>query len=469
MTVPYWKWSAADLAKAIRQGSVSSQEVVQAHLERIETVNPAVNAVTVVLSNGAISAAKAADEKAASGQTLARLHGVPISIKENIDIAGSATTHGIASLHGEIAATDAPVIAHLRRAGAIPIARTNLPDFGLRWHTDNDLHGATRNPWDASRTPGGSSGGEAAAIATGMSPLGIGNDMGGSLRYPSQCCGVTAVKPSLGRVSRTITSMFNDPPTFYEQVACVNGPVARHVRDLRLALDIMSQPDPADPCWTAAPRLGSSMPAPVRVAVSDDPSGSGGSATVAQGIRKAADILANAGYQVEQVAAPHIADSTNVIHQIADTEIKRYLPTILPMMSKDGRTVLERLVGDEPADLSHYTNAIAQRYRIASAWNLFMEQHSLVLGPVSAMLPFEVGYDVAGPELLETFVRSMALTEICNLLGLPSIAVPVGVVDGLPQAVQLIGPRFHEDLCFDAADTIEQHCGVITPVDPVIS
>jgi amidase len=146
--------------------------------------------------------------------------------------------------------TDAPVVSHLKQAGAIPIGRTNLPDFGLRWHTNNDLRGTTLNPWDPSRTPGGSSGGEAVAIATGMSPLGVGNDMGGSLRYPSQCCGITALKPTFGRVSRIATSIFPDPPLFYDQFACVNGPMARHVQDLRLALDIMSQPDPRDPWWT---------------------------------------------------------------------------------------------------------------------------------------------------------------------------------------------------------------------------
>lgn len=230
---PLWQWSACSLAKAIRDKRVSSLDVIQAHLDRIEAVNHKVNAVTIVLEEDALRAARDADEKIASGEEVGPLHGVPITIKENIDLVGSATTHGIVGLKDSLPETDAPVVAHLKKAGAIPIGRTNLPDFGYRYHTDNDLRGATRNPWDPSRTPGGSSGGEAAAIASGMSPLGVGNDMGGSLRYPAQCCGIAAIKPSLGRISWITTTIFPDPPLFYEQVASVNGPMARHVKDCR--------------------------------------------------------------------------------------------------------------------------------------------------------------------------------------------------------------------------------------------
>jgi len=394
------------------------------------------------------------------------LHGVPVTLKENIDLVGSATTHGIVDYENSMPQTDAPVAAHLKQAGAIPIGRTNLPDFGLRWHTNNDLRGATLNPWDPSRTPGGSSGGEAAAIATGMSPLGIGNDMGGSVRYPSQCCGITALKPTFGRVSRIATSIFPDPPMFYEQVACVNGPMARHVQDLRLALDVMSRPDLNDPWWTPALQLGSTMPAPVKVALTTAPAGEVGSPVVAEGVRKAADVLANAGYVIEEIDPPFIKASAQIIQQISDMEIKSYLPGILPMISAEAKTVLERIIGDTTPELSTYLKAIAQRHRIACEWNLFLERYPLVLGPVSTLQPFEVGYDLAGPEELNHFIRSLGLTEICNLLGLPSVATPVQVIDGLPQGVQLIGPRYHEDLCFDAAEIIEQQQGVFTPIEP---
>ena len=464
--VPLWQWSATSLAKAIRDKSLSSQDVIQAHLDRIEAVNHKVNAVTVVLEEDALRTASEADKKIAAGDKVGPLHGVPMTVKECFDLVGTATTHGIVGLKDTMPQTDAPVVSHLKQAGAIPIGRTNLPDFGLRWHTNNDLRGATLNPWDPSRTPGGSSGGEAAAIATGMSPLGVGSDMGGSLRYPSQCCGITAIKPTLGRVSRITTSIFPDPPMFYEQVASVNGPMARHVKDLRLALDVMSQPNPSDPWWTPAPRLGSTMPHPIRVALTTDSSGDGGSPVVAEGVTKAADVLANAGYVIEEIDPPSVDESAQILQQIADMEIEGYLPGMLPMISVEAKTVLEGLIGDTAPDLPTYMKAIAKRYRIAQEWSLFMERYPLVLGPISTLQPFEVGYDLAGPEQLKRFERSIELTEICNLLGLPSVAVPVEVVDGLPQGVQLIGPRYHEDLCFDAAEIIERQQGVFTPIEP---
>ncbi|MBP1705809.1 MAG: indole acetimide hydrolase, partial [Chloroflexi bacterium] len=174
--VDLWRMSATELASAIRSGRASSQEVVEAHLRRIGAVNPAVNAVTVVLGERAVEAAKAADRALATGGDLPPFHGVPFTVKENIDLAGTPTTQGARALAGSYPSADAPAVERLRAAGAIPIGRTNLPTFAVRWHTDSELYGATVNPWDRSRTPGASSGGEAVALATGMSPLGLGND-----------------------------------------------------------------------------------------------------------------------------------------------------------------------------------------------------------------------------------------------------------------------------------------------------
>jgi amidase len=292
--------------------------------------------------------------------------------------------------------------------------------------------------------------------------------MGGSLRYPAQCCGIAAIKPSLGRLSRTTTTIFPEPPLFYEQVASVNGPMARHVKDLRLALDVMSSPDPSDPLWTPAPRLGATMPGPVRVALTTDPVGDGGSPAVAEGVRKAAQVLADAGYVIEEVDPPSIEEAGHTLEQIVNLELESYLSTMLPMISKEAQTVLKAILagGETMPGLPAYMKAIGQRYRIAQDWSLFMEPYPLVLGPVSTLEPFEVGYDLSGVEELRRFFRSIRLTETCNLLGLPSLAVPVQVVDGVPQAVQLIGRRFHEDLCFDAAELIERQQGVFTPIEP---
>lgn len=179
---------AAELAAMIRDRKVTSGDVVDAYLARIKEVNPAANAVTVTLADQARAAAAAADKAVAAGERLGPLAGVPFTIKENVDVKGSATTWGVKALAEQIASADAPIVARLREAGGIPLARTNLPDFAFRWDTASGRAGRTRNPWDANRTAGGSSGGEAAALASGMTPLGLGNDLGGSLRVPSQIC-----------------------------------------------------------------------------------------------------------------------------------------------------------------------------------------------------------------------------------------------------------------------------------------
>ncbi len=467
MSDDLWRWSAAKLANAVREKTVSSREVVQAHLERIEAINSAVNAITIVFADDALAAAEAADTSIASRDAVGPLHGVPITVKENIDVSGSATTQGVVSLKNSIPEQDAPIVRHLKNAGAIVIGRTNMPDFGLRWHTDNNLHGPTLNPWDSSRTPGGSSGGEAAAIATGMSPLGIGNDMGGSTRQPAINCGIAGLRPSTGRVSRMMSAIFDDPPMFYDQIACVNGPMARHVDDLRLALEVMGQRDPADPIWTPASAPPVSMAANLRVGLVRDPSGDGVASAVAEALNVAAAILRQAGYEVEEIEPPLLEEADDTIQRLAETEIARYLDDILPMISDDAGKILRAVVGEGKPDATKYRDAIAERHRIAATWSRLMERFPLMLGPVSTMEAFCVGYDTGGFEAMRRLIRSFRLTELCNLLGLPSIAVPVSVESGLPQGVQIIGRRFDEDRCFDAAGAIERAVRLPTPIDPV--
>jgi hypothetical protein len=224
-----WRLSATELADAIRTSQVSSRDVVEAHLRRIEAVNPSVNAVTALLADRAINAAEAADRATARGGARPPLHGVPFTAKENIDLAGTATTLGLAALAGADPRRDAPVVERLRAAGAIPIGHTNMPTLGVRWHCDSELYGATVNPWDPSRTPGASSGGEAAALATGMSPLGLGNDLLGSLRWPAQCCGVCTLRPTLGRIPHATTIEPVDAPISVQLMLVEGRRVGQHV------------------------------------------------------------------------------------------------------------------------------------------------------------------------------------------------------------------------------------------------
>ena len=200
MSDELWRKGALELAGLIKARQVSSREVVEAHLRRIDEVNPRLNAVVRRLDESALAAADVADRAVAAGSPLGLLHGVPVTVKENIDVAGTPTTQAVVALAEAVSPMDAPLVERVRAAGAIPIGRTNLPDLGLRVTTESSLHGVTHNPWHPNRTAGGSSGGEGSALASGMSPLGFGNDIGGSLRNPATCCGITSIKPTTGVV-----------------------------------------------------------------------------------------------------------------------------------------------------------------------------------------------------------------------------------------------------------------------------
>src|SRR5579863_10435058 len=232
-----WELGACEITRLIGSRQLSCREVVQAHQDRIAEINPFLNAVTAVLEEQALASADATDDKLRQGEPIGALAGLPFTVKEGLDVEGSATTHGLAPLKAAIAPKDAAVVRALRSAGAIPLARTNMPEFGMRWHTTNALHGATKNPWNAEITPGASSGGEAVAIAAGMSPLGVGSDGAGSVRWPAQCCGIAALKPSHGRLPTDPAGPF----PFAFQLLAVVGPMARRVEDLRLAFSVMCQ------------------------------------------------------------------------------------------------------------------------------------------------------------------------------------------------------------------------------------
>jgi len=197
---PAWQWSAVETAAAIRSGAISAVETVEAHLERMRAVNPRLNAVVVDLSEEALAAAHAADKRRAKGGELGLLHGVPITIKENVDYEGRPNFNGVPANKDLIAPSDSPVVRNLKKAGAIVIGLTNTPEFSFRGFTDNPLHGLTLNPWDPNITCGGSSGGAGSAVAAGIGTIAHGNDIGGSLRWPAHCNGVATIKPTQGRI-----------------------------------------------------------------------------------------------------------------------------------------------------------------------------------------------------------------------------------------------------------------------------
>ncbi|MEK7295828.1 MAG: amidase family protein, partial [Actinomycetota bacterium] len=303
MSTELWRKSAVELASDIRARRVSSSEVVESHLGRIAAVNPKVNAVVRVLADQARAAATEADAAIARGDVLGALHGVPITVKENIDIAGLPTTQGIPALAEAIPQLDAPVVERMRAAGAIPIGRTNLPDLGLRVHTDSALYGRTKNPWKSDRTAGGSSGGEGAALATGMSPLGLGNDIGGSLRNPAHCCGVASIKPTTGVIPDAQMFPIEDIG-LSAQLMLAQGVMARRIADVRLGFTVVAGAHPRDPVSVPAKLTDLRVGEKLRVAVMAEPPGGSTHPEIAAVVRGAADVLADAGHSVSEVVPP---------------------------------------------------------------------------------------------------------------------------------------------------------------------
>jgi amidase len=465
-TTELWRMGATDLAAAIRTKQMSSLEVIEAHLRRIETVNRQLNAITVVLAEQALEAAGTADRLAAAGHDLPPWHGVPFTVKQNIDLVGTPTTVGLKMLADAYPDRDAPVVERMKAAGAIPIGRTNCPSMAVRWHTDSELYGATRNPWDRTRTPGASSGGEAAAVAAGMSPLGLGNDGLGSLRWPAQCCGVAALKPTLGRIPHASADPGPGEP-IGPQLVSVQGPLARHVADLRAALEVLAGPTWRDPWSVPAPLHGPALPHPVHVALVVDPGGHGTAAQVRDGVRKAADALAAAGYVVDEVEPPSIDLAAKTLLDMLNTpEIRGGYEAFLAAMPADTQRFLAAFY--EVAGPSEPVSSIGSfntRHELLRVWGEFQEAHPLIVAPVSTDVPFLAGTDLDDGAVAAT-IRRMRMAIAVNALGLPAVAVPVGIGDGLPQVVQIIGPRYREDLCLDAAAAIEQRLGTITPIDP---
>jgi amidase len=465
-----WQLSATELAQRIAQRQLSSKEVVEAHLSRIEAVNPALNAVVLVLADDARAAALEADKQLAAGATVGPLHGVPFTVKENIDMAGLPTTWGVTALAKAVVPADAPVVERMRAAGAIPIGRTNLPDMALRIHTTSSLHGLTRNPWHPGRTAGGSSGGEAAALASGMSPIGLGNDIGGSLRNPANACGIASIRPSAGRVPEAGYVPAEDR-LLAVQLMNVQGPMARRVADVRLGLRVLMGAHPRDPWSIDAPFDGPPIGRPIRVAVLPEPPGGSTDPAVAATVRRAALALADAGYVVEEVCPPRYEDAINCWRRLILGDFGSVLELLAPMMGADATAFLNNFNQLAPplADATAWSQLMAERDGIARAWSTFMADRPLLLSPTWTQLPFEHGFDSASMAGTVATGELMRPVVPANVLGLPSACVPAGrdEATGLPIGVLVTGRRLRDDLCLEAAEAIESRLGLATPIDPV--
>jgi amidase len=466
MSQELWRWSATDLARAIASGKVSSREAVQSTLDRIAAVNPALNAIVQVLADEALAAADVADAAVRAGYRPGPLHGVPVTTKVNVDQRGCATTNGVVEFRNVIAADDSPVVANLRKAGAIIIGRTNTPAFSHRWFTDNDLHGATYNPWGKGLTPGGSSGGAASAVAAGMGAIAHGNDFGGSIRYPAYACGVAGLRPTPGRIPAFNPTATADRP-ITAQLMSVQGPLARSVADVRLALSAMAQPDMRDGTWMPVPLNGPALDRPIGVAIAPSPFGDE-APEVIEAVRAAGKWLAEAGFAVEEVMPPKLAEAADVWHRLVINEERRALaPLIRKFGDARSRYNLDCHIAYAPElDGDQVLACFEQRLGIIRAWQLFQERYPIIILPVSAQLPFRFGQDQEDDAVVRALLDAQRSLLAIPAMGFPSLAVPTGIAGGKPVGVRVIAGRFREDVCLAAGEAIEARASTFTPIDP---
>lgn len=471
MSDDIWRWSAIRIATAIRRRDISAREALESCLGRMAAVNPKLNAVTVDLSTSAREAADRADAAVASGDELGALHGVPVTVKENVDQQGSATTNGVVGFQSIVAREDSPIVANWRRAGAVILGRTNTPAFSFRLDTVNDLRGRTYSPWSQTHTPGGSSGGAASSVAAGITPLAHGNDIAGSVRFPAYCCGLAGIRPSFGRVPA-----YNPTQTaersMSSQLMSVQGPLARSVADVRLGLAAMAARDPRDPWWTPAPIDGPVAPRPIRVAVVTEAHDLGGvklHPSVARALEQAAASMADAGYEIVDDRTPGFTRAKELWFEMQMPEFRHFSLPLIEKEGDDGIRTAVRFMFDNipPADALSYMKSLAERARLIREWTLFLDRVPLVLAPICSEPVYRQGFDIESAERTAALWRECATMMAVPVLGLPAMAVPTGVVDGLPMGVQIVGPRFREDLCLAAGEAIEARAGDLTPIDPV--
>jgi amidase len=458
-----WRLSACELADGIRERRFSCVQVMDSVLARVNELNPDLNAIVYDYGEQARAAAEAADQQVAQGNAVGPLHGVPVTIKENVDVQGTPTPNGVPALESVIAPDDSPVVRNLRNAGAIVIGRTNTPELSMRGTTDNPLHGRTKNPWHPDASPGGSSGGAGAAAAAGFGPIHHGNDIGGSLRFPSFACGLATVKPTLGRVPAYNPSAGAERGLL-AQLMSVQGAICREVRDVDLATRVMAAADPRDPWWVPVPFDGAPEPPPVNIVVTRESYGYPMHPDIAAAVDQAAGYLSDAGYAVEEFPTPSIRDAARVWHDVAVFEIEA---TLGPLVAEHGSDTIRRIftyfqeLGDV-VDERGYREGIANRSALTRKWNVFLHEHALVLSPFLMRPTYPWDYDAQGKEQFRDLFEAAVYSVGTNVLGLPCGVVPIGLVEGLPAGVQVIGRRYREDLVLQAMQAIESRVGVLS-------
>ena len=442
------------LALYLKTGELKSADVVRAFLDRIERVNPALNAVVHLEAEQALALAEKADKAREAGNVIGPLHGVPMTIKDSLDTADMVTTWGTTGRRDFRPGRDATCVSRLRKAGAILLGKTNTPEFTLWFQTDNAVFGRTNNPFDVTRTPGGSSGGAAAIIAAGASPFDIGTDTAGSIRLPAHFSGICGIKPTTGRVPCTGNAL---PTTGLLAPLSQPGPMARHVADLDYLLRIISGPDQQDPHAVPAPLLAVDqvdVPA-LRIAWHSDNGIRTPDSAICKAVADAAGLLSEAGISVTEARPSGIEMAGFILGRLFSADDGEMIEALL----EDCRTEtpspkIQENLSRPPRNFTgrEFAQLINLWHNYQSSMLGFFEDFDVLLAPVNSHTAIHHGDQEEG--------EAYTYTSAYNLAGWPGVVIRAGTDDlGLPIGIQVLARPFREDQCLAVAAFLEAKLG----------
>jgi Asp-tRNA(Asn)/Glu-tRNA(Gln) amidotransferase A subunit family amidase len=456
--------SAVSMAEQIREKKLSPVELVEAHLARIEKLNSKLKAFVQVDAEGARCQARTAEKAVTRGEKLGPLHGVPISIKSSIEVTGMKCEAGSKLRAGFVAATDAPLVSRLRNAGATILGMTNTPELLMAWETDNLLYGCTHNPWDLSRTAGGSSGGEAAAIAAGCSAGGVGSDGGGSIRVPAHFSGICGLKPTPGRIPAT-----GHFPTSVGPFALIGvvGPMARTVSDLKVLFEVMQGPDDGDTSAAPVPVrwLSRNDLKKLRIGYFEDDGRTPVTAETRAAVRTAAEALKRAGFEVEPFRPEGLEQARQLWWQFFGIAGGMLLRPMTKGREADLTAILKQHLSQVATEPPHSGQTLLDTWimRDIVRMQVFseMREYPILLCPVASIPAFRHGersWEIDGKTV--QYLDAWSYTEWFNLLGTPAVAVPFGRSnEGLPIGVQIVVRPWEEELVLAVAVELEAQRG----------
>jgi Asp-tRNA(Asn)/Glu-tRNA(Gln) amidotransferase A subunit family amidase len=453
--------SAFEMAARIRDRSIRVVELVEAHYRRIHQLNGKLNAFVCIDKERAVHQAKLADDAVAAKSKLGSLHGIPVTIKSSIDVAGLLCEAGTRLRQGHVARADAPLVGRLKAAGAIVLGNTTVPEFLMAWETDSALYGKTNSPWDLERTPGGSSGGEAAAIASGCSAGGIGSDGGGSIRVPAHFSGICGLKPTPGRIPAT--GHFPSSVGPFALLGVV-GPMTRTVADLQLLFDVIAGPDNGDPNAAPVP-LRQIDPAALRrtrIGFYEEDGLTPATAETRAAVQKAASALRDQGFVVDAFRPEGLQEALRLWHVLFIDGVSMLLRQGYAGREGDMhsivRGVLEYSEKDPPLTTQRLLDTLFGRDVCRARFLDQMDEYPILLCPVSAGPAFRHGersWTIEGKTI--EYPMPFSYSEVFNLLGNPAAVVPVGVSpEGLPIGVQIVGRPWDEERVLAIAACVER-------------